>query len=256
MNCTSEGRLLGARPTSSFSTSSLPRRRWNVVDLLTIFGGDSVPSYLFCDIDVSWAENLMAKFADKGIRMTITTLLIKAISLAQKKHPFSRTIVLSWGKRFTLSNIKAGFTVERVVDGEPAVFFGAIDNPIEKSLEQIAVELNQHNASDIGSVPQLSLENQFSRVPWFVRQIILWLAKGNPSLRLKFLGATFGPCVCSTFGVGTVERRPVVENNQVVIKPMLTLSLVFDYRVMDNCSANRFLSDVRKLMEGKMESEL
>src|SRR5262249_51841076 len=112
---------------------------------------------------------------------------------------------------------------------------------------------------------------RFSHMPWLVRQLILWLSKRIPALRFKFLGATFGlsslgkygpesvtgPCVCTaTFGVGAAEQRAVVQNKKVIVKPMLTLTLGFDRRVMDDNSALKFLQEVRKLVEGGMENEL
>lgn len=254
---------------SAFSVSSVPRCRWNVLDLVTIFGGDARPGYLFCNVDLSWADRLVAALAERGVRVTVTAILIKAIAMAQRKHPLSRSIMLPFGKKLALESIMAGFTVERFITGQPAVFFGVIENPVEKSVEEIASELSAYSKNDIASIPQLSLEDRFSSMPWFLRRIILWLAKCVPTLRLKFLGATFGlstlgkfgvlaatgPCVCtSTFGVGAVEQRPVVENDQVAIKPMLTLSLAFDCRVMDDRSAVLFMSDVRHLIECGLET--
>ncbi len=255
---------------SDFLISPLPRCRWNVLDLVTIFARDAQPGYIFCNIDLSWADQLMSRFADQGTKVTVTAILIKAIALAQRMHPLSRSIVLPWGKKVTIPRIMAGFTVERFISGQPAVFFGTIENPLEKSIEQIAEELRNYGKDDIAQVPQLALEDRFTRMPWLVRQAVLWLAKRNPTVRLKYLGATFGlsslgkfgaesatgPCVCtSTFGVGVVEQRPVVENDQIAIKPMLTLSLAFDARVMDNNSATLFMKDICKLIETGLEGE-
>lgn len=256
---------------SGYSTAPLPRRRWNVFDLVTILGGDSVPGYLMCSVDLSWAEALIGKLAEQGIRVTITAVLIKAIALAQKSHPLSRSIILPWGSLVNISQITAGFTVERIIDGEPVVYFGTIYDPVDKSLEQIAAELLEYKASSISSLQQLEIEDKFTSLPWLLRQIIFGLSKCIPALRFKCFGATFGlsslgkygpdwvtgPCVCTaTFGVGVAEKKPVVDNNVVSIKPMLNLTLGFDMRVMDTLSAQNFLLEVRKLVEGDMESQL
>lgn len=230
-----------------------------------------MPGYLVCNVDLSWAEQLMSKFGEQGVLVTITALLIKAIALAQKLHPLSRSIVLPWGKVVSVPHITAGFTVERIIDDQPIVYFGIISHPVEKSIEQIAAELRDYRWAEIDKVPQLATQEGFTEVPWLIRQAIFWLAKCIPAIRFKWFGATFGlstlgkygaswvtgPCVCTaTFGVGTAEQRPVVENKVVAIKPMLTLTLVFDHRVMDHSSAQRFLLEVRKLVEGGMEPEL
>ncbi|PWT99733.1 MAG: hypothetical protein C5B53_04970 [Candidatus Melainabacteria bacterium] len=224
-----------------------------------------------CSVDLSWAEALMRKLAERGIHVTVTAVLIKAIALAQKLHPLSRSIILPWGRLVNVPQITAGFTVERIVNGEPSVYFGTIYDPVDKSVEQIAAELLKYKSSDIASVQQLEIEDRFTSVPWLVRQIIFLLAKCFPALRLKCFGATFGlsslgkygpdwvtgPCVCTaTFGVGVAEKKPVVDNDVVAVKSMLNLTLGFDLRVMDTHSAQKFLLEVRKLVEGGMESEL
>ena len=249
--------------------SSVPRGRWNVLDSITFITKGSVPTYIFCDIDVTWAENFRARLIEKGYRVTITAILLKAIGIAQRTHPLSRTNVLPWGRRVVLNDIVAGFTVERFIDSDPFVFFGSIESPDTKPIEEIASELQAYAEKDIAELPQLVLEHRFTRMPWFFRRIILWLALRYPSIRLRYLGATFGlsslgslgvhavtgPCVAtSTFGVGAIEQRPVVRNGAVEICPMMTLTLSFDHRVMDGAPAARFLEDVRALLEGGLES--
>lgn len=66
-----------------------------------------------------------------------------------------------------------------------------------------------------------------------------------------------GPCICtSTFGVGQIEERAVVKDDQIVVRPMMTLSLVFDQRCMDGGMAAQFLKDVKELLEGGLDAFL
>lgn len=256
------------KDSKSFSMSSLPRGRWNVLDSITFVTRGSVPTYLFCDIDLTWIEGLKARLLTEGHKITITAILLKAIGIAQRNHPLSRTCVLPWGRTVVLNHIVAGFTVERHVDLQPYVFFGLIDSPDTKPIEDIAKELSSYADKDISQVPQLAIEHQFSNMPWFLRRVILWLSLQYPQLRLRYLGATFGlsslghlgvtavtgPCVStSTFGVGTAEQRAVVRNGAITICPMLTLTLSFDHRVMDGAPAARFLHEVRVLLEGGLQ---
>lgn len=249
----------------------LDRCRWNVLDLITIIGRQTIPTTIFCDVDMSWAEGLRKKFLVRGIRLTETAILIKAIGIAQRNHPASRSTILPWGRIATFENICAGITIERMVGSQPAVFFGTIESPAEKSLETIMNELRQFSESNINDHPQLALESKFSKMPWLLRQLIFRLAMVIPEFRLRSLGATFGisslgkfgvkaitgPCVCtSTFGVGAVEDRPIARKGQIVIRPILTLSLLFDHRCIDGASAARFLKEVKEILEGRLEDLL
>ncbi len=257
------------KKTCNFSLGSLPRPRWNVLDMIQIIGRDSVPTYMFCDVDMTWAENLRKTLKAYGQKVTVTAILLKAIGIAQRAHPESRTALLPWGKTVTFNDIVAGFTVERVIGQQPAVFFGAIDNPDTKSVEEIAGELRQYAESSMESVPHLNLQNRFNGMPWWFRRFILWAGLRYPRVRLHFMGATFGlsslgkwgmkglipPCVStSTFGVGEVEERAVVRGGQIEIRPMLTIILNFDHRIIDGAPAARFMSDVKKLLEGGLEN--
>ena len=50
-------------------------------------------------------------------------------------------------------------------------------------------------------------------------------------------------------GVTTMEDRAVVRGGEIVIRPMMTLSLTFDHRVVDGSVAAEFLQRVKNLLE-------
>ncbi|MBI3249866.1 MAG: 2-oxo acid dehydrogenase subunit E2 [Deltaproteobacteria bacterium] len=49
--------------------------------------------------------------------------------------------------------------------------------------------------------------------------------------------------------VGAVEERPVVRDGQVVVRPMLTLSIAYDHRLADGVAASQFTRGVKKVLE-------
>ncbi|MBK9142996.1 MAG: 2-oxo acid dehydrogenase subunit E2 [Candidatus Melainabacteria bacterium] len=256
------------KKSSGFSIAEIARPRWNVLDLINIVNKGSVPTLLLCDVDMTWAENLRVQLKDQGVKTTVTAILLKAIAIAQRAHPESRTVRLPWGKEVTLGDIVAGFTCERLVGSQAAVFFGAIENADNKPLAEIARELKEYASSELKDVHQLNLQNRFNNMPWLLRRFILWAGTNFPAFRLRYMGATFGlsslgkfgmrvlvpPCVTtSTFGVGEVEQRAVVRDGRIEIRPMMTIALNFDHRILDGAPAARFLQDVRRLLEGGLE---
>jgi len=50
-------------------------------------------------------------------------------------------------------------------------------------------------------------------------------------------------------GVGAVQKRAVVVNDAIAIRPMGYLSLSFDHRVIDGATADRFMAKVKQYME-------
>jgi pyruvate dehydrogenase E2 component (dihydrolipoamide acetyltransferase) len=57
------------------------------------------------------------------------------------------------------------------------------------------------------------------------------------------------PPQCAILGLGRIQREPVVVDERVVPRHMLTLSLTFDHRVVDGAPAARFLDAVRRSVE-------
>ncbi len=67
-------------------------------------------------------------------------------------------------------------------------------------------------------------------------------------------GALFGlPIInqpqVAILGVGTVEKRPVVIDDMIAIRPMGYLTLGYDHRLVDGATADRFMADVKKMLE-------
>lgn len=50
-------------------------------------------------------------------------------------------------------------------------------------------------------------------------------------------------------GVGRISEKPVVKNGEIIVAPVLSLSLSFDHRLIDGEPAQRFVNYVKQLLE-------
>jgi len=57
------------------------------------------------------------------------------------------------------------------------------------------------------------------------------------------------PPQTAVLGMHTIQKRPVVVNDQIVIRPMMYLALTYDHRLIDGRQAVSFLSKVKALVE-------
>ncbi|KRG87885.1 dihydrolipoamide succinyltransferase [Stenotrophomonas daejeonensis] len=71
-------------------------------------------------------------------------------------------------------------------------------------------------------------------------------------------GGTFGsllstpivnPPQSAILGMHTIKERPIAENGQVVIAPMMYLALSYDHRIIDGKDAVQFLVDIKNQLE-------
>ncbi|MFN8709786.1 MAG: dihydrolipoamide acetyltransferase family protein, partial [Planctomyces sp.] len=54
---------------------------------------------------------------------------------------------------------------------------------------------------------------------------------------------------CAVLGMGRIVRQPVFQEQQIVPRDMMTLSLTFDHRIVDGAPAARFLQSLSKSIE-------
>ncbi len=54
---------------------------------------------------------------------------------------------------------------------------------------------------------------------------------------------------CAILGIGAIVKKPVVIGDLIEIRPMMTLTLAFDHRLVDGAAAARFLQRLKHLVE-------
>lgn len=54
---------------------------------------------------------------------------------------------------------------------------------------------------------------------------------------------------CGILGAGAIQKRVLVVDDAIAIRPMVYLSFVFDHRILDGASADRFLMKVKEVLE-------
>ena len=72
------------------------------------------------------------------------------------------------------------------------------------------------------------------------------------------LGGTFGslmstpivnPPQSAILGMHAIKERPIAENGQVVVAPMMYIALSYDHRIIDGKDAVLFLVDIKNQLE-------
>jgi 2-oxoglutarate dehydrogenase E2 component (dihydrolipoamide succinyltransferase) len=57
------------------------------------------------------------------------------------------------------------------------------------------------------------------------------------------------PPQSAILGMNTIQKRPVVENDEIVIRPMMYIALSYDHRIIDGKESVGFLKTIKELLE-------
>jgi len=167
------------------------------------------------------------------IHVSYTDMLVKAVAKALTEHPIINS-TLEDEKIKIFADINVGVAVAT----ERGLIVPVIYNADRKTVEEIASLLKE----------------------------LVEKAKQGKLTKEELTGGTFtitnlgmygvdvftpivNPPETAILGVGRVVERPVVVDEQIVIRPVMQLSLTFDHRVVDGAPAAQFLQKIKKFLE-------
>jgi len=174
----------------------------------------------------------MAKLRER-IQVSYTAMLVKAVAKALAKHPIINSTLEKEQIR-VFADINIGVAVAT----ESGLIVPVIRNADRKSLEEIASMLKE--LAEKAKQSKLAKEE---------------LTGGTFTItNLGMFGVdVFTPIInppeTAILGVGRVVEKPVVVEGQIVVRPVMQLSLTFDHRVVDGAPAAQFLQEVKQNLE-------
>lgn len=150
-------------------------------------------------------------------------------------------------KRFPIVNAS--------IDGEEIVYHDYYDIGIAVSTDRglVVPILRDADKLDFGAIEKAVVE--FSRKARDAKLSYEELTGGTFSITN---GGIFGsmlstpilnPPQSAILGMHAIKERPVVENGEVVIRPMIYLALSYDHRLIDGRDAVQFLYTIKELLE-------
>jgi pyruvate dehydrogenase E2 component (dihydrolipoamide acetyltransferase) len=201
---------------------------------------NSVPRVTqFDEADFTKLNELRKKFAAayeaKGVKLTLTPFVLKAVAETLKKHPIFNSSLDEVADEIV---IKAYFHIGIAVDTEQGLLVPVIRDVDKKTILDLAKELEQLAAKARD------------------RKISADEMKGGTftiSNQGAIGGAHFTPIVnkpeVAILGLGRSAMKPVVRDGKIEARMMTPLTLSYDHRVIDGGGAARFAVDLVKALE-------
>ena len=181
----------------------------------------------------AWRATLLAHESGLGVRITFTDLVLKVCACALLDIPEINAYI-EGDEVVQLGEVNIGLAVS--VDGGLLV-------PVLRQVDRLSlVDICQARKAlvDKARASRLTRED---------------LEGGSFTLsNFGSYGGDFETPILNSpqsalLGIGRITDEPVVREGQIVIRPMMMMSLTFDHRLIDGALAGRFRARVRDLLE-------
>lgn len=172
----------------------------------------------------------------------------------EKKHGVKLGF-MSFFTRAVVEALKRFPEVNASIDGQDVVYHGYYDVGIAVSTERGLVVPVIRNADQLSMAEiEQTINDSASRA----RTGKLTLEEMQGGTFTITNGGVFGsllsmpilnPPQSAILGMHKIEERPVVENGQIVIRPMMYVALSYDHRLIDGKDSVQFLVSVKEFLE-------
>ncbi len=167
-------------------------------------------------------------------RVSATALFVKAVAWALKHHPWLNS-TLRDEEIHLLPEINVGVAVAL----EEGLIVPVVHQADRKSVAEIGAEVND--------LATRARERQLT--PADVTGGTFTVSNLGP-FGIEQFTAIINPPEVAILAIGATRPEPVVdEEGQVVVRPVMRMTLSADHRVVDGATAARFLADLREALE-------
>lgn len=191
---------------------------------------------LFTEADASNLVSVRAQLNEelpKEAKISYNALLAALVARALKEHPQLNSR-LDAGGLHLLSEIN----IALAVDTERGLM-----TPVLRHVDTLSLAAIQQGYNDLvaRALAGKSLPGDFDAGTFTITNL--------GALEIDGFTPIINPPQAAILGVGRIIEKPVAKDGAVVIRPIMTLSLSFDHRIIDGAPAARFLRRIKQLVE-------
>jgi len=252
--------------------------RTSLTRKLSIYGFDIVQNAhnftAILDYDVTGIRKHLREKRVSGTGGSLFTFFLKVIAKCLYEFP-SFNSMINHRKTTDFDTVDISIPIEIVKNGEVENKQYLIKKANIKPMHEIEkeIQLSKNTIDDQkGFILSKSIQKLFSILP---RKFVVFLLKGllnNHKKVMEMSGSVFvtsismfsnipgyvipyagGPKACS-FAIGSVNKKPIVENDKIVIKEIVNITATFNHDIIDGAPAARFINRLRELIEKEYKS--
>lgn len=193
---------------------------------------------LMDEVDVTKLVAHRKKFKDvaaqKGIKLTFLPYVVKALTSALREYPALNTSIDDATEEIVHKHY---YNIGIAADTDKGLLVPVVKHADRKSIFAIAKEINElaTKAREGKLMP-----NEMKGATCTITNI------GSAG------GQWFTPVInhpeVAILGIGRISEKPIVRDGEIVIAPVLALSLSFDHRMIDGATAQNALNHIKRLL--------
>lgn len=172
---------------------------------------------------------------ERNIKLTYLPFIIKATIAALREYPVMNASIDDEQEEIV---IKHYYHIGLAAATEQGLLVPVIKNADQKTIFQIAEEISDkaNRAREMKLAP-----NEMSGGTFTISNI--------GGYGTQFFTPVINHPEVAILGVGTIQKKPVVHEDEIVIRPQMFFSLSFDHRLIDGDVAAKFLSRIKQYIE-------
>ena len=191
---------------------------------------------------VNLRQSLLGHLEEQyGFRLSYTHLLIKAAAQALRQHPIVNSSLVDEEIRI-LSDINIAMAVALDNGGLLAPVIRQVDR---KSIVEVARE-----------AIKLTEQIRTRRFNLDVLQGGTFTVTNAGMYGTDFVTPLINAPQSAALGIGRLVPKPVVRDNQIIIRTMMGLSLTYDHRVLTGATAAQFFQTLENIIENPKQIDL
>jgi pyruvate/2-oxoglutarate dehydrogenase complex dihydrolipoamide acyltransferase (E2) component len=253
---------------NTFEIHEFPKSRVATIDVGRI-GRKKHHIIALLEIDVTTAKEKIHAQLRAGKNIGFTAWLIKVIGATIETHKYIHSINYIGRKQILFNDIDIAIPIEKEVDGIKVPLVTVIREVNKKSIERINAEIKQAKSKKVNSAIDYVLNNEsknenrlFFNLPQFIRLIIWKFILISPFTKKKNMGtvivSNMGRIIPKSihnlcFGIGTIMKKPWINNNAIAIREIMHLTILFDHDAVDGSPAARFTDALVRNIENAAE---
>ncbi|HLR80344.1 MAG TPA: dihydrolipoamide acetyltransferase family protein [Bacillota bacterium] len=193
---------------------------------------------LMDDVDVTELVAHRQRFksiaAEQNIKLTYLPYVVKALVSALKKYPILNAAVDDETNEIIHKHY---YNVGIAADTDRGLLVPVVNHADRKSIFEISQEINQlAERARNGKITSEEMKGASSTITNIGSAGGQWF---TPVLNYP---------EAAILGIGRIAEKPIVRNGEIVIAPVLALSLSFDHRIVDGATAQLALNQIKRLL--------